>query len=76
MPLVIYYIIIALLALAVSMALRPKVDSTAAAVQDKTPTTEDGLAAKHHFGEVWVDDEFLLAWKVVGTIPIKTKSGK
>ena len=42
----------------------------------QTPTTEDGQSAKHFFGTCWGDDSFLLAWKVTGREPIKTKGGK
>ncbi|WP_419669178.1 hypothetical protein ACN28O_03115 [Xylella fastidiosa subsp. multiplex] len=44
--------------------------------QAQVPTVQDGQAVKHHFGTVWVGDEFILAWKMQGTIPIKTKGGK
>lgn len=68
-------IIIAIVAAAISYAMRPKPQS-AAPTQADVPTTEDGLAAKHYFGECWVEDEFQLAYKVVGRDPIKTKGGK
>lgn len=43
---------------------------------NKAPPTDDGQSVSHHFGTVWVDDSFLLAWKVVGRSPVKSKGGK
>lgn len=43
---------------------------------NNTPTSEDGQSVKHHFGTCWSDDSFLLAWKIVGRDPIKSKGGK
>lgn len=68
-------LIIAIVAAAISYAMRPKVEPPKPQ-EIEAPTTEDGLAAKHYFGTCWVDDEFLLAWKVMGRTPIKTKGGK
>lgn len=68
-------LIILIVSVAISYAMRPKTEQpkpqTGAA-----PTIEDGQSIKHHFGTVWVEDEFILAWKVTGTVPIKTKGGK
>lgn len=58
-----------------SYAMRPKAQQPAAQ-SGNTPTTEDGQMVVHHFGECWVDDSFILAWKVVGTDKIKSKGGK
>lgn len=41
-----------------------------------TPTTTDGQSVKRHYGTCWVDDSFLLAWKVVGRAAIKSGGGK
>lgn len=35
------------------------------------PTAEDGQAVTQVFGTVWISDEFVLAFKVIGTDPIK-----
>lgn len=68
-------LIIALVSAAISYAMRPRPQPPQP--QNATvPTTEDGLAARHYFGECWVEDEFQLAYKVVATTPIKTKAGK
>ncbi|HZF96964.1 MAG TPA: hypothetical protein VEY92_01750 [Pseudoxanthomonas sp.] len=68
-------LIIVLVAAAVAYSMRPK-PQTPAPQSGEAPTVEDGLAAKHYFGTCWVEDEFLLAWKQMGTLPIKTKGGK
>lgn len=68
-------LIIMIVAAAISYANRPKPQNAQPTSAD-VPTTEDGLAAKHYFGECWVEDEFQLAHKIVGKDPIKTKGGK
>lgn len=68
-------LIIAIVAAAISYAMRPK-PQVPTPQASEAPTVEDGLSAKHYFGTCWVTDEFLLAWKNTGTIPIKTKGGK
>ena len=44
--------------------------------QVTTPTTKDGQSAVRHYGTVWIDSPAMLAWKITGRDPIKTKSGK
>lgn len=68
-------LIILVVSAAISYALRPKVEQPKPAAGD-APTTEDGQAMKDYFGTCWVEDEFLLAWKMVGTDRIRTKGGK
>lgn len=68
-------LIIAIVAVAISYAMRPKTEKPTPQTSD-APTVEDGLAAKHYFGTCWVNDEFLLAWKNTGAIPIRKKGGK
>lgn len=58
-----------------SYAARPKSQAPSASPGD-APSTEDGQMVVHHFGECWIDDSFILAWKVVGTDKIKSKGGK
>lgn len=71
----IVYIIIALLAAVAAYMLAGS--KTAPATQTGgTPTTDDGQSVKHHFGTNWVDDSFLLAWKLVGRDAIKSDGGK
>lgn len=68
-------LVVAIIAAVVSYATRPKTEPPKPQSGD-APTVEDGLAVKHHFGECWIGDEFQLAWKMMGTRPIKTKGGK
>ena len=68
-------LIILVVAAAISYAMRPKPQAPVAQKAD-APTTEDGQSAKHYFGTCWVKNEFILAWKQMGTIPIKSKGGK
>lgn len=58
-----------------SYALRPKVEAPKP-VDGKAPTVEDGQAALEVYGEYWIDDEFILAHKPVGTEKIKSKGKK
>ena len=60
---------------ALSILLAPRVEDPKPQ-EAKAPTVEDGLAVREVFGTVWVDDQFLLAWKHMGTIKIKKKGGK
>lgn len=75
MPSWIIQLIIAVVAAAISYMMRPKQEKPKPK-SGEAPTIKDGQGIKHHFGTVWVDDEYLLAWKVTGTSPVKTKSGK
>lgn len=59
----------------ISYASRPQVEAPKPQEAD-VPTVEDGQAVKHHFGTVWISDEYVLAWKMMGTKAIKTKGGK
>ncbi|WP_241046218.1 hypothetical protein [Pseudoxanthomonas sp. LH2527] len=68
-------LIIMIVAAVISYAMRPKPQAPQPQAAD-APTVEDGLAVKHHFGTCWVTDEFLLAWRLMGTVAIKTKGGK
>lgn len=70
-------LIVLIVAAAISYALRPKMEQPQEQKHDP-PTVEDGTPAKDYFGTCWIDhdDNFLLAWKMVGRDPIRTKSGK
>lgn len=68
-------LIIAVVSALISYALRPKVEPPKPAEADM-PTTEDGRAVPEAHGTVWIEDEFMLAYKVVGRVPIKEKAGK
>jgi hypothetical protein len=69
------YIIVALIAAAMYVAMKPKMEKPK---QDEPtgPTTEDGQAVVRYWGTHWIPDTFELAWKVVGRDPIKSKGGK
>ena len=69
------YLIVVLVAAAVSFAMRPKNES-AKPTQAQGPTTDDGQSVVRYWGTHWIDDEFLLAWKIVGRDPIKASGGK
>ncbi|WEN13706.1 hypothetical protein PY254_10655 [Rhodanobacter sp. AS-Z3] len=69
------YLIVMLVAAAVSYAMRPKAENTKPTEQSG-PTTEDGQSVMRFWGTHWIDDEFLLAWKIVGRDPIKASGGK
>lgn len=60
---------------AISLLLAPRVEDPKPQ-EAKAPTVEDGLAAREVFGTVWIDDQFLLAWKSMGTKKIRKKGGK
>jgi hypothetical protein len=59
----------------ISYALRPKQEAPKPQ-EGKAPVINDGLAVRDVFGTVWIDDEFLLAWKIMGHDKIKSKGGK
>lgn len=68
-------LVIAIVAAAVAYSMRPKVE-TPKPQSGQAPVINDGLAARHIGGTRWIDDSFLLAWKIVATRPIRTKGGK
>lgn len=68
-------LIIAVVSALISYALRPKVEAPKPAEADM-PTTEDGRAVPEAHGTVWIEDEFMLAYKVVGRVPIKSGGKK
>lgn len=68
-------LIIAIISAVLSYVLRPKTPQQPEAKQDG-PTVEDGRAVDDHFGEVWITEPHLMAWKKMGTENIKSKGGK
>lgn len=68
-------LIIAIVSAIISYALRPKVQAPTHAQQD-TPTVDDGQSVIEAHGDIWVDEEFIAAQKVVGRDPIKSKGKK
>jgi hypothetical protein len=69
------YLIVALVAAAVSFAMRPKAENKPVD-QVTGPTTDDGQSVIRYWGTHWIDDEFLLGWKITGRDPIKATGGK
>ena len=68
-------LIIAIVSAIISYAMRPKVEEQKPQAGE-APSTQDGQAVKDHFGTVWVEDEFILAWKMMGTDRIRSNGGK
>ena len=68
-------LIIAVISAIISYALRPKPQG-ANPSQQEAPTVEDGQATLEVHGDVWIDDEFILAQQVVGKVPIKSGGKK
>lgn len=68
-------LIIALILLAVSAAMRPRPPEPEAQ-EFNAPVIEDGTKVKDYFGTVWIGDEFWLAHRMVGRDKIKTKGSK
>lgn len=68
-------LVIAVVSAIVAYTMRPKTEKPKPQAGE-APVVNDGLAARHVGGTVWIDDSFLLAWKVVKTTAIKTKGGK
>ncbi|MFD1069942.1 hypothetical protein ACFQ2D_08355 [Luteimonas composti] len=76
-PFWVVQLIILVVAGVVAYALRPKPQPPEQR-KVEPPTVEDGTAVKDYGGTVWIehDDNFLLAWKVVGQDPIYGEGGK
>lgn len=68
-------LIIAIVSAIISYALRPKPQGVSPQEQD-APTVEDGQSTLEVHGDCWIDDEFILAQRVVGKDPIKTGGKK
>ncbi|HEY1036343.1 MAG TPA: hypothetical protein VGE09_15310 [Pseudoxanthomonas sp.] len=68
-------LVIAVLSAIIAYALRPKVEAPKPG-EANMPTTEDGRAVPEAHGTVWIEDEFMLAYKVVGRVPIKSGGKK
>lgn len=68
-------LIIAIIASIIAYVLRPKTPKQEEP-KHEGPTVEDGLCIDDHFGEVWITEPHLMAWKKVGTEKIKAEGGK
>ncbi|MGV8954046.1 MAG: hypothetical protein ACOH2M_23305 [Cypionkella sp.] len=74
-PVWVVQLIIMVISAIISYLLAPKPEPPKPADGD-APTVEDGRAMPEVHGTVWIDDEFILAHKVVGRVPIKSKGKK
>lgn len=74
-PVWVVQLIIAVISAIISYALRPKIEPPKPA-EANTPVVEDGRAIPEVHGTCWIEDEFILAHKVVGRVPIKTGGKK
>lgn len=68
-------LIILVISAIISYALRPKVEPPKPA-ETNPPSVEDGQMVVDVLGTCWVPDTFLLAWKPMGVVPIKSSGGK
>ncbi len=68
-------LIIIIVAAILAVALRPKPKDPEVATA-QVPVVEDGKGIIRICGTVWVDDSIVLGWKQMGTIKIKSKTGK
>lgn len=59
----------------ISYALRPKQKDPEPA-KANIPVAEDGKGIERIYGEVWIDDPYVLGFKQLGQKPIKAKGGK
>lgn len=68
-------LIIAVVMALISYALRPKIEGVQPSNQ-AAPTVEDGQGIHEAHGDVWIEDPFINAQRVVGQEPIKSKGKK
>ena len=68
-------LIIAIVMALISYALRPKIEGVQPSNQ-AAPTVEDGQGIHEAHGDVWIEDQFINAQRVVGQEPIKSKGKK
>ncbi|MDR1936843.1 MAG: hypothetical protein LBS49_14945 [Candidatus Accumulibacter sp.] len=71
----IYYLVALVVSVLVSWATRPKPEKPEAQTAT-APQVKDGAAVVRVYGDVWIDDSIVLAWRQAGTQAIKTKGGK
>lgn len=73
-----FYIIMLVVSLVVSVAMRPKPQNAKppALVDFSVPTAEEGREIMKIFGTVWIDDPNVLWYGDLRTKPIKAKGGK
>lgn len=72
---IIIQIIMLVVSLAISYAMRPKVEPVKPQ-EGRIPQVEDGKAIRRLYGSDWFDDSSILGWKNLGTDAIKSGGGK
>jgi hypothetical protein len=72
---IVWQIAILILSAIISYALRPK-PKVPEPGKMNVPIVEDGTSIRKIYGAIWIDDSIVLAFKPMGTIPIKAKGGK
>lgn len=77
-PVTWFYIIMLLISLAVSIAMRPKPQNAKPPVLGDftVPTAEEGRDIQVIFGEVWIEDPNVLWYGDLRMFPIKADGGK
>lgn len=77
-PVTWFYIIMLVISLAVSIAMRPKPQNAKppALADFSVPTAEEGRDIQVIFGECWIDDPNVLWFGDLRTTPIKADGGK
>lgn len=76
---IIWWIVWVVVSLVVGLAIALSASKPAAQKSDPQitkPVTQDGKSAIRYYGTNWVNEPAMLAWKVTGRDPIKTKGGK
>ena len=68
-------LVIAVISAVIAYAMRPKLEPPKPN-ESSTPTTEDGRSVPEVHGTCWITEEFLLAYKVVKRVPIKSGGKK
>ena len=69
------FLAVLVVSVALMAAVRTK-QETPAVQEGNAPTTEEGVKLRKVYGTVWVSEPSLVAFKKMGTIPIRSKGGK
>jgi hypothetical protein len=71
----IWYIVILIISMVISYAMRPKPTEPDAVTKD-APRVKDGAAVCRVYGTVWFDDAIVLGWRQEGVTAIEKDGGK
>ena len=72
---IIWYVAVLIVAAIVAYAMAPKPKEPEPG-HSRIPEADDGKAIIDVFGEAWIEDPMVLAFKSMGEVPIKKKAGK